>query len=477
MVFPCSFVVLSVHYLLPVLPVPSTSSHSSPSVQPSARQLAFVVLRDIDKGAFADVALERAIGKVALSPADRRLATELIYGTVRRQRTLDALIDQLGKRRSDQQPADLRRILHLGFYQLRYLDHVPDHAVVDTTVQLAKHQRLGKLSGVVNGMLRQYIRLQASGDDPLQLPTDQIQALGVLHSYPDWIIQAWQRLVPAEEIANLCEWFNQVPKTDLRINRLRTTVDQVVAALTDHRLTVLPGTTPDGVRILGPTGNIRQLPGYDEGCWMVQDSSAQLVSYLVDPQPGETIIDACAAPGGKTAHLAELMGDQGRVLGCDRTSSRLNKIRQNAKRLQLKSIETVIGDSREHPEFNGIADRVLLDVPCSGLGTLHRHADARWRQTPDSIAELVTLQRELLEAAVDWVKPNGVLVYSTCTLHPDENQNLIQSFLADHADWHIQTPGPDSPVTPFVTDQSWATVWPHQQDMDGFFMVKLQKVG
>ena len=443
----------------------------------SARQLAFVVLRDIDKGAFADVALERNIGKFVLSPADRRLATELIYGTVRRQRTLDALIDQLGKRPVAQQPAELRRILHLGFYQLRYLDHVPDHAVVDTTVQLAKHQRLGKLSGVVNGMLRQYLRLGEAGHDPLQLPTDKTQALGVLHSYPDWIIQAWQQLVPADEVDRLCEWFNQAPKIDLRVNRLRATVDQVVTALTNHGLTVtvLSG-IPDGIRIVGATGNVRQLPGYDEGWWMVQDSSAQLVSYLVDPQPGETIIDACAAPGGKTAHLAELMGDSGRVLGCDRTSSRLNKIRQNAKRLQLTSIETVMGDSREHPEFNGIADRVLLDVPCSGLGTLHRHADARWRQTPDSIAGLTTLQRELLEAAIDWVKPGGgVLVYSTCTLHPDENQNLIRAFLADHPDWQIQPPDVDSPVAPFVTDQGWVTVWPHLQDMDGFFMVKLQR--
>ena len=442
----------------------------------SARNLAFTVLREIDKGAFADVALERNIGKFALSPADRRLATELIYGTVRRQRTLDALIDQLGKRRAEQQPADLRRILHIGFYQLRYLDHVPPHAVVDTTVQLAKQAHLGKLSGVVNGMLRQYLRLREGGD-PLQLPNDKLQALGVLHSYPDWIIQAWQQLLPTPDVAKLCEWFNQVPKIDLRVNRLRATVDHVITALTEHGLTVMPhGNSPDAIRIVGPTGNVRQLPGYDEGWWMVQDASAQLVGYLVNPQPGETIIDACAAPGGKTAHIAELMGDSGRVLGCDRTSSRLNKIRQNVKRLQLNSIETVLGDSREHPEFKGIADRVLLDVPCSGLGTLHRHADARWRQNPEAIAGLTKLQRELLEAAVDWVKPGGVLVYSTCTLHPDENQNLIQAFLADHPDWQIHPPSEKSPVAPFITEQGWTTVWPHQQDMDGFFMVRLQRV-
>ncbi|MEM7063611.1 MAG: 16S rRNA (cytosine(967)-C(5))-methyltransferase [Cyanobacteria bacterium P01_B01_bin.77] len=450
--------------------------NSGPNSALSARQLAFFVLRDIDKGAFADVALERNIDKLILASADRRLATELIYGIVRRQRTLDTLIDQLGKRPADQQHADLRRILHLGFYQLRYLDHVPDHAVVDTTVRLAKRQRLGKLSGVVNGMLRQYIRLQAADSDPLELPADTTQALGILHSYPDWIIQAWQQLLPSTDVTKLCEWFNQTPSFDLRVNRLRTTVEQVVVELTDHGLMLTPhATIPNAIRISGPMGNVRRLPGYDEGWWMVQDSSAQLVGHLVDPQPGETIIDACAAPGGKTAHLAEMMGDTGRVLGCDRTSSRLNKIRQNTKRLGLKSIETIMGDSRQHPEFKGIADRVLLDVPCSGLGTLHRHADARWRQTPASIANLTILQRELLEAAVDWVKPNGELVYSTCTLHPDENQNLIQAFLIDHPDWEISSPKEESPVAPFVTDEGWATVWPHQDNMDGFFMVKLTR--
>ena len=173
--------------------------------------------------------------------------------------------------------------------------------------------------------------------------------------------------------------------------------------------------------------------------------------------------------------MAELMGDTGRLLGCDRTSSRLNKIRQNIRRLRLTSVETAMGDSREQPEFKGIADRVLLDVPCSGLGTLHRHADARWRQTPESIAGLTTLQRELLEAATSWIKPGGVLIYSTCTLHPDENQNLIQSFLTDHPNWQIYPPAQDSPVAPFVTDQGWATVWPHQQDMDGFFMERLRQ--
>lgn len=440
----------------------------------AARQLALAVLREIDKGAFADVALGRNIGKFVLSPADRRLATELIYGSVRRQRTLDTLVEQLGKRKAAQQPADLRRILHLGFYQLRYLDQIPDHAAVDTAVALAKQQRLGKLSGVVNGMLRQYLRLAAGGQDPLELPADPTAALGVFHSYPDWIIEGWQQLLPETEVPQLCRWFNQPPSLDLRVNRQRASRPQVQAALAEQGIAAVPlEPLPDALRITASTGDIRQLPGYDQGWWMVQDASAQLVSYLVAPQPGETVIDACAAPGGKTTHLAELMADEGQVIACDRTASRLNKIRQNAKRLGHSCIDTLLGDSRSQPDLKGSAHRVLLDVPCSGLGTLHRHADARWRQTPDSVAGLVVLQRQLLEAALDWVRPGGTLVYSTCTLAPGENQELIQEFLAAHPDWQICPASADSPVAAFTTEAGWATVWPHRQNMDGFFMVQL----
>ncbi|MEM8807945.1 MAG: 16S rRNA (cytosine(967)-C(5))-methyltransferase [Cyanobacteria bacterium P01_G01_bin.38] len=452
-------------------------SHSPPpsDINTTARQVALTVLRSIERGAFADVELDRQLNRATLSSVDRRLVTGLVYGTVRRQRTLDALIDQFGKKTAQQQPADLRQILRLGFYQLRYLDQIPNHAVVDTSVELAKAHRLGKLSGVVNGMLRAYIRAAENGD-PLKLLVNETTAMGVLHSYPDWMIQAWQTLLPSQdEVEALCQWFNQSPHIDLRINRLQTSVDQVEAAFNTAGIQTerLPHSL-DALRFKAHIGNIRALPGYGKGWWVVQDSSAQLVGYLVDPQPGETIIDACAAPGGKTTHLAELMGDEGTVIGCDRTSSRTRKIQQNLKRLQLNSIATVICDSRNNPDFAETADRVLLDVPCSGLGTLHRHADARWRQNPGSVKDLVQLQKELLAHTASWVKPGGVLVYSTCTLHPDENEGQIQRFLETHTDWRIEAPMPDSPVATFAAPEGWVKVWPHHHDMDGFFMVKLR---
>ncbi|MBD2098756.1 16S rRNA (cytosine(967)-C(5))-methyltransferase [Trichocoleus sp. FACHB-591] len=443
---------------------------------PNPRQLAFLALRSIQRDAFADVALDRVLQDAELSSQDRRLVTELVYGSVRRQRTLDALIDQLGKKKAHQQPPDLRTILHLGLYQLRYLNQIPASAAVNTTVELAKQNGFSGLTGFVNGFMRQYIRLVETAGDPLQLPSDPVQRLGTLHSYPDWIIRVWLDQLDLAETKQLCEWMNRPPHIDLRINPLRTSLDEVETAMQAAGVAVqrLPH-LPQALRLLEPAGAIQKLPGFQAGWWMVQDASAQLVSYLVDPQPGDFVIDACAAPGGKALHLAELMQDQGTIWACDRTASRLKKLKENAERLGIDSTKTSIGDSRNQPQFVGKGDRVLLDAPCSGLGTLNRHADARWRQTPDRVQELATLQQELLVAAATWLKHDGVLVYATCTLHPQENEQVIEAFLAQHPDWQIEPPAPNSPAAAFATPQGWVKVWPHRQQMDGFFMVRLKR--
>jgi 16S rRNA (cytosine967-C5)-methyltransferase len=300
--------------------------------------------------------------------------------------------------------------------------------------------------------------------------------LGILHSFPDWIIQVWLEQLGLTETEQLCEWMNQPPTIDLRVNPLRTSLEEVEAAMQSVGVAVsrMPY-LPQCLRLTGSVGNIKDLPGFSEGWWTIQDSSAQLVGYLLDPQPGEVIIDACAAPGGKTTHIAELMGDEGIVWGCDRTTSRLKKLQENAQRLNLHSIQICAGDSRNQPHFINAADRVLLDAPCSGLGTLHRRADSRWRHTPENVAELATLQGELLETVATWVKPGGVIVYATCTLHPVENESVIQEFLERQSDWRIDPPASDSTLVNFATSAGWLKVWPHRSRMDGFFMVRLRK--
>jgi len=458
------------------------------------RQLAFLALRDVHRrGAFTDIALDRVLRTAKLNSADRGLVTELVYGSVRRSRSLDALIDQLGKKKAHQQPPELRTILHIGLYQLRYQERIPASAAVNTTVELAKENGFKGLTGVVNGLLRQYVRLAVSSpvsslsihpeeqnpksNDPLQLPTEPVERLGVLHSFPDWIIKMWIEQLGVEETEQLCQWLNQSPSIDLRINPLRVSIEDVEAAMQSagvnvHRVPQLP----HALRVAGGTGTIQKLPGFSEGWWTIQDSSAQLVSHLLDPQVGDVVIDACAAPGGKTTHMAELMEDEGKIWACDKAASRLKKLKENAQRLQLKSIQICTGDSRNFSQFTNSADRVLLDAPCSGLGTLHRRPDIRWRVTPATVDELSVLQGELLEQAATWVKPGGVLVYATCTLHQQENEGVILPFLERHSHWQIEPPPADSPLSAFSTPQGWLKVWPHRHQMDGFFMVRL-KVG
>lgn len=443
---------------------------------PNSRQLAFLALKNVyQKKAYTDIALNRVIksvGKsVEISQIDRSFACELVYGIVRRQRTLDALIDLLGKKKAAQQPPDLRIILHLGLYQLRYLDRIPTSATVNTSVELAKANGIAKLGGVVNGLLRGYIR-QSESVDPLQLPDYPVTRLGVRHSFPDWIVETWLEQLSIEEVDQLLAWFNQSPKIDLRVNTLKTNITAVETAFKTASVSVerIPG-LPQGLRLEG-AGAVTDLPGYKQGWWVIQDSSAQLVTHLLDPQPGETIIDACAAPGGKTTHIAELMTDKGQIIACDRAAKRLHKVRENAARLNLQSIEIEVGDSRNFEQFTNLADRVLLDAPCSGLGTLHKRPDIRWRQTSQSIRELFELQRELLDRVALWVKPNGILVYATCTLNLWENENVIQSFLDNHPNWSIQSP-PDMIAKNWVTPEGWIKVYPHLHNMDGFFMVRL----
>mgnify|MGYP006361941415 CR=1 FL=1 len=442
---------------------------------PNSRSLAFLALKNVyQQKAYTDMALNRVLKSVdkslEVSQTDRNFACELVYGIVRRQRTLDTLIDLLGKKKAAQQPPDLRIILHLGLYQLRYLDRIPASAAVNTSVELAKENGISKLGGVVNGLLRSYIR-QAESGDPLQLPADPISNLGIKHSFPDWIVETWLEQLPMEEVDQLLAWFNRSPKIDLRVNLLKASIEQVENALSDAGISVerIPN-LPQGLRLENP-GSVTDLPGYQQGWWMIQDSSAQLVTYLLDPQPGEMIIDACAPPGGKTTHIAKIIRHTGQNIASDRAAKRLNKVRENAARLQLNSIKIEVGDSRELERFHNLADRVLLDAPCSGLGTLHKRPDIRWRQTSQAVESLFELQRELIEQTALCVKPKGVLVYATCTLNVLENEKVVQSFLKNNLNWSID---PNNAIAQnWATSEGWIKIYPHQSNMDGFFMVRL----
>ena len=434
--------------------------------------MAWQVLQAVAAGAYADGALERELGRSPLTPADRGLATELAYGAIRQRRLLDAWLDQLGKVPAERQPPKLRWLLHIGLYQLLASDRVPPSAAVSTTVELAKRGGLARLAPVANGLLRAFLRRREAGD---RLPLTPAQAadlavsLGVRHSLPDWLSRELLQWLPparAETFGRAC---NSAPSLDLRVNRLRSSPAAVQAALADAGVEAIAiEGLPSGLTLKGRTGDLSRLPGFAEGHWCVQDRAAQRIAPLLDPQPGERILDACAAPGGKSTHLAELMGDQGLVLALDRGEARLRRVSRNAERLGLQSIAVQHGDAtalaQKQPELQASFDRILVDAPCSGLGTLARHADARWRIDPAAIDELVALQRQLIDGLLPLLKPQGHLVYATCTVHPRENNQLIEAVLADHPELQLR--------------QSWQ-LWPGEVAGagDGFYAALLERHG
>ena len=437
------------------------------------RQLAWQVLQAVAAGAYADGALERELNRLPLEPADRALATELAYGAIRQRRLLDAWLDALGKVPAARQPPRLRWLLHLGCYQLLFSERVPAAAAVNTTVELAKRAGLGRLAPVANGMLRGLLRRRQglpAGAPPWQgLPQleGQITAaddIGLRHSLPAWLAELLVQWLPPEDAEAFAASCNQAPSLDLRVNPQRASREQVLAALRQAGLVSEPLAEPLAIGLSGRVGDPRHLPGYTEGHWCVQDRSAQRIAPLLAPQPGQRILDACAAPGGKSTHLAELIGNQGELWAVDRSEARLRRLQRNADRLGLTCIQTLAADACrlavERPHWHGSFDRVLLDAPCSGLGTLARHADARWRIDPAAIDDLVALQQQLLEGLLPLVRPQGQLVYATCTVHPAENGDQITGLLSRHPEWRL------------VHSEQW---WPGQGAGDGFFAAVLNR--
>ncbi|MEO1002685.1 MAG: 16S rRNA (cytosine(967)-C(5))-methyltransferase [Cyanobacteria bacterium J06638_7] len=455
--------------------LPPTPPAERAAIGLASRRLAWQVLLAVAGGAYADLALERELQRSPLPPADRALATELAYGTIRQRLLLDAWLDALGRVPAARQPPKLRWLLHLGAYQLLFSERVPASAAVSTTVELAKRGGLGRLAPVANGLLRRLLRCRAGLEPParpgmepwrgLALPGPAAAALALRHSLPLWLAELLLEWLPPPQAEDFAQACNRPPSLDLRVNPRRCSREALLAALAAAGIPAeaLAGAGLEQALSLSVRpGDLRQLPGYGEGHWCVQDRTAQQIVPLLDPQPGERLLDACAAPGGKCTHIAERIGDHGQVWAVDRSARRLQRLQRNAARLGLSCIRTLAADAAElaelRPDWCGQFDRVLVDAPCSGLGTLARHADARWRLEPGAIGELVGVQQRLLEGVLPLLRPAGVLVVATCTVHPAENGELIDAFLAAHPGWRQDL------------RRQW---WPGQQEGDGFFAARL----
>ncbi|AAP99468.1 MULTISPECIES: 16S rRNA (cytosine(967)-C(5))-methyltransferase [Prochlorococcus] len=407
-----------------------------------SRLAAWEILQTVGRGAYSDIAIDHSFRKYSLSIADRALATELACGAIRQRLVLDCWIDCLAKVSAEKQPPLLRWLLHVGLYQIFYMDRIPVSAAVNTTVELAKKKNLKSLAPVVNAILREAIRARDLGKELPGLIEPQ-DRLSLKHSIPTWLayeLIEWKGEKGAEIIAKA---FNQAPAIDLRVNSKRSSVKSLRQKFQDSGIeSKLIETCPYGLTVTSGAGDLRQWPGYEQGEWSVQDRSAQWVVPLLEPRSGEVVLDACSAPGGKTTHLAELMNDIGEIWAVDRSPKRLQKVSLNAARLGHHCIKFLSADATNlielKPSWKGYFNKILLDVPCSGLGTLARNPDARWRMSPSQIEGLIQLQFNLLEGILPLLKPGGRIVYSTCTIHPDENFRQIEKFVSMHQPLNLE---------------------------------------
>ncbi len=432
-----------------------------------AREIALLVLYRVEKdGSYADRVLDSLLEETALSEKDRALATELAYGTIRWRGKLDWVLDQLVKGGLGKLTPWIRNILRLGAYQLIFSDRIPAFAAVSESVELAKRYGHLGVAALVNGVLRRV------GKKTPPLPKGEAESMAVSHSHPSWMVERWVGRWGIAQTEEILKANNQVPPISVRTNTLNVTREELERSLRDEGFSPAKGSfSPVSLMIEGKPSSSA---AHQEGLFQVQDEGATLVGHLLDPQPGELVIDLCSAPGGKAAHLGELMRNTGLMLAVDINRARLNLVRENCERLGIRIVRAVVADGRRFSVRRSV-DRVLIDAPCSNLGVLRRRVDLRWRIREEEIGELAALQRELLDSGSALVKKGGVLVYSTCTIEPEENEETVLEFLELHPDFSIED-GESFIPREVVDGSGWLRTLPHVHGLDGGFAARLRKM-
>lgn len=437
----------------------------------SARDTALRVLSvGRTASAWADASLKSQLRRDGLTGADAALATRIVYGVLQNRALLDFYLGAYCSQKLSRLQPPLADILRIGAYQILFLDKVPDRAAVNESVELAKKNGRGAASGLVNAVLRKLSLNKA------QLPAiperDETQALSIRYSHPKWLVRRLLALLGREEAESFLAADNAVAPLTVQVNTLRTTAAALTARLADAGVTAAAHPwVPDCLELTG-SGDLTELDAFREGLFFVQDPAAKLVSLIAAPQKGGRVIDVCAAPGGKSFGAAVAMGDEGEILACDLHENKLKRIKEGAARLGLKSIQTFAADGTVfRPEWADSADTVLVDAPCSGLGIIRKKPDVRYK-SPDDLFTLTVAQAAILENAARYVRPGGVLLYSTCTILPEENGQVVDGFLAEHPDFSRETFTLPAPVG---EQPGELTLWPHRHGTDGFYICRLRR--
>ena len=459
----------------------SVASSPSTAIAPARRCAYAVVRRVFERGAYADRAFQSEAAK--LDRRDRALAMRLSYGTVQRKGTLDWLIERLAERSVTRLDAPVLAALRLGLFELLYLSGAPDRAVVADAVELAKTNGRGG-HGLVNAVLRRAAR-EGAGTLLDSLDDATPEQAAIAHSHPEWIARLWWERLGAADARALMAYDNEPGEVALRANALVTDADSLAADLRASEVAChLDESIPEAVVLDGPFDS-HESPLWRSGAFVAQSRAAMLVARALAPLAGERVLDLCAAPGGKTTHLAALMGGDGEVVAVERNERRAQELRETARRLRSASVAVEIGDAAKPRASHDRFDRVLVDPPCSGLGTLQANPDLRWRMSEQSIGQMASAQRAILAAGAEAVRVDGVLVYSTCTISPIENQLVIADFLDSHADFALDDLASlrASIGQPVAADESSAhgglpgavLTLPHRDHTAGFFIARLRR--
>ncbi|MCI9511348.1 16S rRNA (cytosine(967)-C(5))-methyltransferase RsmB [Oscillospiraceae bacterium 50-60] len=436
----------------------------------SARETALRVLTSCRAGgAWADAALKAQLGRDGLFGPEAALCSRIVYGVTQNRLLLDFYLSAYCSQKPDHLQPPLLDILRIGAYQILFLDKVPDSAAVNTSVELAKAAGRGQAAGLVNAVLR---KISQNRDSlPSISEQDEARYLSIRYSHPKWLVKRLLILLGREETERFLAAGNSQPPAAAQVNSLRGTAEELCKSLEAEGVKAdFHPWLPDCLLLSG-TGELERLKAFRDGAFYIQDPAARLAVMAMDVKPGDRVLDVCAAPGGKSFAAAIAMEDRGRVLACDLHEKKLKRIQDGAERLGLASIETSAADGRRAcPEWIGQFDAVLVDAPCSGLGIIRKKPDIRYKKA-DELFSLPVIQHDILDNAAAYVSPGGVLLYSTCTVLPEENGQTADAFLAEHPDFSRETFS-----LPFLGEvPGEITLWPQRHGTDGFYICRMRR--
>lgn len=436
-------------------------------MEKNARQLAYDVLMDIQQnGAYANLALDKALLRSNLNKNDRRLATELVYGCTKMQMHLDQII----KAYCDLKKVDKKTLmlLRMAVYQIEYLEKIPEHAILNETVEISKKVGLHS-DKFINGVLRSILREEKMVVWPNKRK-QRNQYIAKWYSFPQWLVDSWVKEYGFADTEKLCEYFNSPAQTWVRVNTLKSSADEIKSAFDNLNVNYVQHPQLPEAFCVKSLQKIKQSSLFKQGKIIVQDLSAMLPALILNPEKDMCVLDMCAAPGGKTTYLSAIMSNSGSIMACDLHPHRVELIEHNVQRLGVKNVHCYTGDATALPDNCFVRfDAILLDAPCSGLGVLNRRADLRWRVRKSSLPEIEQLQEQLLDAACHYLKPQGTLVYSTCTLNKNENEYQIERFLEKHPNYECVS----FECLGELCESGQKTIYPYIDQTDGFFIAKL----